>query len=221
MKGYLSKTLKLADQTILIRTDVPQTEQYIVSRSNILECPDTLQHPTVVDFEVGDEKDQDGNLIVLEAKIIGSFELQKLCTKCEVEKPINGWTIESYCNHEMTICRKCSNKKDPPKPKKKKEDSKIKKKKSAKAGKEKVQLPFENSDIKPNDWKDSISKVIIKVTGSNDPKGYWEEKARFRLEDYSISTQAFNENKTFTGYFVNILNRTLSGLARFCLVRRI
>ena len=124
MKGYLSKTLKLTDRTVLIRTDPPQNDQFIVSRSNIQDCPDILQHPTVVEFEVGDEKDEDENLIVLEARIIGSFGLQKLCTKCETEKPINAWTIESYCNHEMMICRKCSNKKTPPKPKKK--DSKIK-----------------------------------------------------------------------------------------------
>ena len=194
MKGYLSKTLKLTDQTVLIRTDPPQNDQFIVSRNNIQDCPDILQHPTVVEFEVGDEKDEDENLIVLEARIIGRFGLQKLCTKCEVEKPINGWTIESYCNHEMTICRKCSNKKTRPKPN---------------------QLPFGNSDIKPNDWKNSISKVIIKVTGTNDPKGYWEEKAKFRVEDYSSVTQTFNENKTFTGYFVNIDNRTDQGWQGF------
>jgi len=215
VKGYLSRTLKLADETVLIKTDPPQTHQFIVSRSNIQNCPDNLQHPTVVEFEVSDEKDEDENLIVLEARIIGSFGLQKLCTKCEIEKPINAWTVESYCNHEMTVCRKCSNKKGPPKPKKKKKDSTARNKKLPKTVKEKIQLPFGNGNIKPQDWKHSISKIIERITGSNDPKQYWEEKAKFRLEDYDSVTQSFDEKKTFTGYFVNIKTRTEQGWQGF------
>ena len=224
MKGYLSKTLKLADQTILIKTDVPQIDKYIVSRSNILECPDTLQHPTVVEFEVGDEKDQDGNLIVLEAKIIGNFELQKLCTKCEVEKPINGWTIESYCNHEITVCRKCSNKKDPPKPKKKKEDSKIKKKKSAKGGnKTKAssineidkRLPFSTTKFYFKDWRINIAPIIKKKSKCKNAKQYWEEKARFFIEDDILQNPLYDPNKRYSGYFVNLNQRYQEGWQGF------
>ena len=32
----------------------------------------------------------------------------KLCSKCEVEKPENGWTPEAYIDVESTICRKCT-----------------------------------------------------------------------------------------------------------------
>ena len=169
MKGYLSRTLKLTDETAFIKTDPPQTHQFIVSRSNIQNCPDSLQHPTVVEFKLGGEKDEDENLIVLEARIIGSFGLQKLCTKCEIEKPINGWTIESYCNHEMTICRKCSNRKSPSKTKKKKKDSKISKNKSPKAVKKAKsssfkeidkRLPFSTTKFYFKDWRINIAPII-------------------------------------------------------------
>ena len=194
MKGYLSKTLKLTDQTVLIRTDPPQNDQFIVSRSNIQDCPDILQHPTVVEFEVGDEKDEDENLIVLEARIIGSFGLQKLCTKCEAEKPINAWTIESYCNNEMTICRKCSNKKTPPKPN---------------------QLPFGNSDIKPKDWKYNIEPIIKKKSKCKNAKQYWEDKARFFIEDDISLNPLYDPNKRYSGFFVNLNQRYQEGWQGF------
>ena len=98
----------------------------------------------------------------------------------------------------MTICRKCSRKNKP-----------------SKATEENLQLPFGNGNIKPHNWKNSISEVIIKVTGCEDPKQYWEEKAKFRLEDYDSVTQSFDEKKTFTGYFVNINQRTDQGWQGF------
>ena len=222
MKGYLSKTLKLTDQTVLIRTDPPQNDQFIVSRNNIQDCPDILQHPTVVEFEVGDEKDDDENLIVLEARIIGSFGLQKLCTKCETEKPINGWTIESYCNHEMMICRKCSNKKTPPKPKKK--DSKIKNNNLAKAEKkrktssfEKIdkRLPFCTTKFYFKDWKINIAPIIRKKSKSKNAKEYWEEKARFFIEDDITQNPLYDPNKRYSGYFVNLNQRYQEGWQGF------
>ena len=31
----------------------------------------------------------------------------KLCTECNIEKPPNGWTEETYKDPNSTICKKC------------------------------------------------------------------------------------------------------------------
>ena len=105
MKGYLSKTLKLTDETVLIKTDPPQTHQFIVSRSNIQNCPDSLQHPTVVEFKVGDEKDEDENLIVLEARIIGVLGYRSCALSVKQKNQLMVGLSNLIANHEMTICR--------------------------------------------------------------------------------------------------------------------